>query len=70
MPFWKIKQMKRPKMKLIKLKKQKKLRIERYFFETNKYIYKFKNLKKIISFTKNIFGGKITLMLLKIKVIY
>lgn len=57
-------------MKLIKLKKQKKLRIERYFFETNKYIYKFKNLKKIISFAKNIFGGKITLMLLKIKIIY
>ena len=57
-------------MKLIKLKKQKKLRIERYFFETNKYIYKFKNLKKIISFAKNIFGGKIALMLLKIKVIY
>ena len=57
-------------MKLIKLKKQKKLRIKRYFFETNKYIYKFKNLKKIISFAKNIFGGKITLMLLKIKIIY
>ena len=39
-------------MKLIKLKKQKKLRIERYVFETNKYIYKLKNLKEIIPFAK------------------
>ena len=46
-------------MKLIKLKKQKKLRKERYFFETNKYICKFKNLKKIISFAKNIFVVKL-----------
>ena len=34
---------------------------EELTFETNKCIYNFQQFEKIISFTKNIFGGKNTL---------
>ena len=53
--------MKKPKKSLIKLKKQMKIQTEKLIYETNEYIYSFKNFQTRKEFGRDIYEGKITL---------